>query len=167
MHTRVAVAVLSFLFAAAFAACNCGPGGGNDGGHDGGAGCPHVVLPSEVPTAYDGDTAGQPNWVDSPRLEWTTAPDDSLLYTTPVAGSYGFRLTSGNGDLNLSIRNLDDSLHAVRGCPAPGQTLTLDGVYEGSSWISLDAGTEVLIWVSTPSWAATPTGAYHLTVGLE
>lgn len=179
---RFFMLALCFASLTASMACNCGPpaittdGGDNpdsgmaslnpDSGNA--ATCPHVQLPSAVPQLYDGGTAGQPNWVTSARLEWSDAPDDSLRYVTPVTGSYGFRLiNSSNPDLGLSVRNLDGTLHAVQGCPPSGEVFSNDGVYDSSTWIPLDAGTEVLIWVSAPHWAAEKTGSYQLRITLE
>ena len=164
------------------AAAGGGAGGGSTGGSGGGSGgtvvkaatsCPHVVLQSTVPVTYQGDTsAGLPNWVTSTRLEWTDAPDDSLIFVAPTTGKFFFSLSSSNSNLGVSIKNADGTLHAAQGCPASGATLSNDGFFESPAPTdggvgypsSLDAGTSVLIWISAPYWAAQKTGAYTLRI---
>jgi hypothetical protein len=150
--------------------------GGGSGSSDGGwptvvyasTACPHVVLGSDpLPMVYHGSTVGLPDWVSSTRLEWTSAPDDSLRFVAPSLGAYTFAITSPAGTLGVTIKNEDGSLHQALGCPAPGATFVNDGVFETPvDPTPLDAGQTVLLWISTPSWAPDP-GDYTLTISSQ
>jgi hypothetical protein len=152
-------------------------GGGAGGGSGGGGGgptvnaataCPHVDFGTTSSISYSGDTTGLPNWVESQRLEWSTAPDDSLVFTATQAGQYAISLThppgdAGNFRLGVSVRNFDGSFYTA--CPAPGSVLTTDGVFEVPSYpVTLTAGQRVLMFVSSEYWSTPMQGRYTLTV---
>ncbi len=148
--------------------------GGGTGGHvvNATTSCPHVVLNNTLPAVYAGDTTGLPNWITSQRLEWTDAPDEGLKFVAPSTGDYYFDLAAANQSLGVSIRNFDGTLHAIAGCPTSAAPLANDGYYESRKPTDggfgypahLDAGTNVLIWISTPSFAPVKTGPYTLTI---
>lgn len=132
--------------------------------------CPHIDLGKQVPVQWKGSTAGLPNHVESSRLEWGDAPDDSLLFTAPDDGSYMIYLesTSGNGGVGASVRDFDEaSFYTAEDCPSSGQIKLIDGIYGNNQPEyphELKAGQSILIWVSTTIWADTDTAEYTLRV---
>jgi hypothetical protein len=149
-----------------------GAGGGSSGGGSAtvhaSTACPHVDFGTTTSITYHGDTTGLPNWVDSPRLEWQDAPDDSLTFTAPSAGSYAFSLTvdasdAGNFQMGVSVRDFSGAFYSA--CPSPGTPQTLDGVFEEPTYpATLTAGQQVLMYVSAPYWSVPTSGRYTLTV---
>ncbi len=129
--------------------------------------CPHVVLDSVTDAVHEGDTTGLPDLATSPRLEWGDAPDDTLLFTAPEAGSY--RLVtdvdpSSNGGCGASVRDYEeDTLYDESWCPNPGATVELDGLYSGVH--ELAAGQTVMIFFSCTEWADIQSGPYTVSFG--
>lgn len=154
-------------------------GSGGSGGGSGGAGgaqvvggCPRVLLGSTLPAEFSGDTAGLPDIVTSPRLEWTDAPDDALEFTAPQAGDYLIELTSSNMSLGASAEdyntNGSDSFPFTRtACPASGAVKEINGLYshnQPTHFITLTQGQKMVIFVGAPYWAMQKTGTYTLKV---
>src|SRR5689334_2990103 len=110
--------LLGFGVLAAMVGCGgttgetAGSTGSSSGSGGGGSSvCPHVNLGSTVPTTHQGNTTGLPNLADSQRLEWGTAPDETLLFTAPAAGTYRISLLSepsSNGGCGPSIQEFGD-----------------------------------------------------------
>jgi len=147
-----------------------GGGGGTGGGSGGGGGtamnaCPHVDLGSSTLVTYSGDTTGLPNWVTSSRLEWGADPDDSLIFTAPEAGNYAVTFTDSsttNGGMGVSLQTITGT-HFT--CPASGTVQEIDGVYETPSYpVALTANQQVLLFVSTTTWASAHAGTYQLKI---
>jgi hypothetical protein len=135
---------------------------------NGATSCPHIDLGSSASVTYHGDTTGLPDWVESQRLEWTTAPDDSLTFVAPETGSYAFALTvqasdAGNFDEGVSVRDFGGTVYSA--CPVPGTPAMIDGVFEEPAYpVQLTAGQRVLMYVSAPYWSSPTSGAYTLTI---
>lgn len=131
--------------------------------------CPHVDLGSSVPVSYVGSTAGLPNLVESTRLEWTDAPDDSLIFSAPEDGDYVIYLTSDaqKDGVGASAKDYGGALYAAATCPAAGSVTQLDGVYtqnDPSYPLQLTAGQRLVIWVSAASWEPQKTPSYTLRI---
>jgi hypothetical protein len=137
--------------------------------------CPHVNLGSTVPTTHQGNTTGLPNLADSARLEWGTAPDDTLLFTAPAAGTYRISLLSEpstNGGCSPSMQEFANAgttkYYDESWCPAAGMVSTLDGIYAASlmttSNFQMVQGQKVLIWMSCTTWSDAQAGAYSLKI---
>jgi hypothetical protein len=130
--------------------------------------CPHVDLGSSTTVTYHGDTTGLPDWVESQRLEWMSAPDDSLTFVAPEAGMYGFSLNvqpsdAGNFQEGVSVRDFGGTLYST--CPTAGMPAMIDGVFEEPSYpVQLTAGQRVLMYVSAPYWSTPLQGPYTLTI---
>ena len=124
-------------------------------------------LGSANTVTYSGDTTGLPNWVASTRLEWTDAPDDTLLFTAPAAGQYAFTFSSTattNGGMGASARDMANNYWFS--CPATASGMMIDGVFETpAAPATLTAGQKVLIYVSAAYWSVpVKAGPYTLTI---
>ncbi|MBL4635024.1 MAG: DUF1554 domain-containing protein [Kofleriaceae bacterium] len=138
--------------------------------------CPHIDLGNQVPVAWDGSTVGLPNFVESSRLEWREAPDDSLVFTAPEDGLYNITLESpsGNGGFGVSVQDFEDAVMGGSGafytpadCPSNGQVKLIDGVYSHNSAdspLSLMAGQSILLWVSSTYWSDVEEGEYTIRI---
>ncbi len=132
--------------------------------------CPHVLLGSDIPITYVGNTEGLPNWAESARLEWQEAPEDSLLFIAPEDGDYLITMTSEAevGGIWPSIEDYEtDRYYTETDCPAEGTTATLDGVFTTGNADypeTFTAGQHVLIWVSSCYWEPVQSGPYTLTI---
>ena len=130
--------------------------------------CPHIDFGMTSSITYQGDSTGLPNWVESPRLEWQDAPDDSLRFTAPTGGNYVFSLTAeasdaSNFDKGISVRNYVGVFYGA--CPSAGIVQSIDGIYEVPTFpVALTAGQQVLMYVSAPYWAVEKSGRYMLTI---
>ena len=137
---------------------------------NGATACPHVDLGSSVPVTYVGSTAGLPNLVESTRLEWTDAPDDSLIFSAPEDGDYVIYLESDAQKDGVGASAKDYSsgaYYTAATCPASGAVTQLDGVYTNNDPaypLQLTAGQRLLIWVSAASWEPTQTPTYTLRI---
>lgn len=136
--------------------------------------CPRVDL-GALPITYKGDTSGAMDLVQSSRLEWGAAPDDTLLFTAPAAGTYHIAMTSEpskNGGCGASIQEFTDvgtsKYYDESSCPATGMVSMIDGVFAASLGSASDfqaaQGQKVLIWVSCATWSDAQMGAYTLTI---
>ena len=132
--------------------------------------CPHVDLGNQVPVTYSGSTEGLPVWADSSRLEWRSAPVDTLVFVTPEDGDYLFIVEPASESLHLAaaIRDFEsEQVYTSHDCPADGQTIEIDA---GSASFNpkwpetFTAGQEILIWISAPYWQDTLFGQYTLTI---
>ena len=131
--------------------------------------CPHVDLGSSAPVTYIGSTTGLPNLVESTRLEWTDAPDDSLIFSAPEDGDYVIHLQSDAqmDGVGASAKDFAGAYYTAATCPASGAVTQLDGVYtqnDPAYPLQLTAGQRVVIWVSAASWEPTKTPTYTLRI---
>jgi len=143
------------------------------GGHTvTGSRCPRVVLGSSLPAELMGDTTGGPDFLTSPRLEWTDAPDDAVEFTAPTAGDYVIELESTVEALGVSAEdyntNGSDAFPFTRSaCPAEGASTEINGVYSHNQPnypLTMTAGQSVMLFVSAPYWAPVKAGPYTLRV---
>ena len=154
-------------------------GGSSGSGATGGSGgsssdCPHTDLGSSVPVTHNGDTQGLPNLAESTRLEWGDAPDDTLLFTAPEAGTYHIAMTqpSTNGGCGVSIQEYANAgtttYYDASWCPASGAIANLDGVYAAGDGFDSDfvlaQGQSVMLWVSCTTWSDVQAGAYTVSI---
>jgi hypothetical protein len=133
-----------------------------------------VDLGSTVPATHSGDTTGLPHIAESTRLEWGDAPDDTLLFTAPEAGTYHIVMTetSTNDGCGASIQEYGDvgttTYYDTSWCPSVSSVVSLDGVYAAGDGIESDfamaAGQKVMIWVSCTTWSDVQAGPYTLTI---
>jgi len=131
--------------------------------------CPHVDLGNKVPVTYHGSTLGLPNLVQSTRLEWKDAPDDSLIFSAPEDGDYVIYLTSNAqmSGVGASAKDYGGSYYTQATCPQAGQVTDLDGVYTDNDPnypLKLTANQRVLIWVSAATWEPVQTPSYALRI---
>jgi hypothetical protein len=122
---------------------------------------------------HQGTTVGLPDMVQSNRLEWTDAPDDSLRFTAPAAGDYVITFKTSDPDFvgGASAEQYADMgngmLFTEATCPAPGMVNMIDGVFTENQPdypLKMSAGQSIVIWVSAPSWSKVKAGAYELTI---
>jgi hypothetical protein len=158
---------------------SAGAAGGGTGGSGGGAGggptnqfCPSDTLGNTLPITYDGTTVGKENLVTSPRLEWTTAGDDALLFVAPEAAFYRVSLPVIEPGCGASVREYGiqmdgmGTIYDTSFCPPEGSSIEIDGVYVEAAGtdVPLPAGQEMLIWVSCASFSAAKEAVYQLKI---
>lgn len=130
-------------------------------------GCPRVLLGSLPDVSFSADTASLPNLVISNRLEWREAPDDALEFTAPTTGSYKVTYTASNGNLGLSVSDLN-GFFTRSACPPAGLVVSIDGYYVTDGMqLALTRGQSVVFFVSAPYWAMEKTGTYQLRIALQ
>ncbi|MCK6588088.1 MAG: hypothetical protein L6Q76_10930 [Polyangiaceae bacterium] len=150
-------------------------GAGGEGGGAGGTGnqfCPTETLGTALPITYDGSTVDKDNLVTSPRLEWTNAGDDALLFVAPEAAIYKVSLPVVEPGCGASVREYGikmdgmGTIYDTSFCPPEGTSIEIDGVYiePSGTEVPLPAGQEMLIWVSCASFSATKEAAYQLKI---
>lgn len=153
---------------------SAGPGGGGGGGGAGGAmnkNCPSAVLEGSLPITYNGTTVGKPDMVVSPRLEWTDAGDDALLFVAQEAANYKVSVPVAEPGCGASLREYGPkmdgfgTIYDSTFCPEKGQ-IQIDGVFvePTGSEVPLPVGQEMLIWVSCTASAPAEEGAYTIMI---
>lgn len=134
--------------------------------------CPHVDLGDRVPVSYDGSTAGLPDQVESLRLEWTDAPDDTLVFTAPADGDYVIYFESAEPGFGVSAREYGPEMngrgrfYTAQDCSDQGPA-TIDGVYNDNQPdypLPLTAEQTIMLWVSGAYWAQAQTTTYTLRI---
>jgi hypothetical protein len=151
---------------------SAGPGGG--GGGEGGSGssiCPSAVLGPSLPITHDGTTVGRPNIVESPRLEWTDAGDDALLFVATEAATYKVSVPLAEPGCGASLREYGPlmdgfgTIYDTTFCPEKGQ-IVIDGVFvePTGTEVPLPVGQEMLIWVSCSTSAPAEEAKYQIMI---
>lgn len=150
-------------------------GTGGTGGAGGGTGnqfCPTDTLGTDLPITYDGSTVGKENLVTSPRLEWTDAGDDAILFIAPEAAVYKVSLPGVEPGCGASVREYGikmdgmGTIYDTSFCPPEGTSIEIDGVYvePTGTEVPLPAGQQMLIWVSCAFFSANKEAAYQLKI---
>ncbi len=150
-------------------------GSGGAGGASGGF-CPTANLGSAVPAIYDGTTVGKTNIATSLRLEWTDAGDDALLFVAPQTATYkvSMPIAPPGAACGASIREYGPQMNGMgeiyssSWCPSQGGVKEIDGIFGafagGDTDIMLNAGQEMLVWVSCSYFSMPVEGAYRVMI---
>jgi hypothetical protein len=129
-----------------------------------------------VPVTYDGTTVGKTNIATSARLEWTDAGDDALLFVAPETATYkvSMPIAPPGGACGASIREYGPQMNGMgeiyssSWCPSQGGVAEIDGVFAafsgGDTDVMLNAGQEMLVWVSCSYFSMPVEGAYRVMI---